>query len=94
MRVTRRQLRSLIRESLLRENAELKKLKKLFVSGAERHEQAWELADTLGLAGQVEAMMRTDFRFLKKDDQIGPEYHYRRARGLHQTHRIPTCSLG
>ena len=71
MRITRRQLRRLIRESLLRENPELKKLKKLFVSGIEHHEQAWELADTLGLAGQVEAMMRTDFKFLKKMTKLG-----------------------
>ena len=71
MIITKRRLKRIIRESLLRENKELKKLKKLFVSGIEHHAWAWELADTLGLAGQVEAMMRTDFGFLKKMTKLG-----------------------
>lgn len=66
MRVTHKQLRRLIRESLLRENAELKKLKKLFLAGPDHRAQAWALVDSLGMAQQIEEIMRTDFRFLRK----------------------------
>ena len=61
VRVTSRQLRRIIRESLLNESAELKKLKKILLSNSGLEgEQAWELADSLGLSQQFEAMLGSD----------------------------------
>ena len=77
MRVTSRQLRRIIRESLLNESAELKKLKKILLSNSGLEgEQAWELADSLGLSQQFEAMLGSDNEFLKKmiDSQPGTGY--------------------
>ena len=77
MRVTSRQLRRIIRESLLNESSELKKLKKILLSNSGLEgEQAWELANSLGLSQQFEAMLGSDNEFLKKmiDSQPGTGY--------------------
>ena len=65
MKITRKQLRRLIRESLLNESADLKKLKKMFYADLYNDAQVWELADSLGLGQQFETMLSSDSKFLK-----------------------------
>ena len=74
MRITSRQLRRIIRESLLNESAELKKLKKIYYTdnSDSQGEQAWELADSLGLSQQFESALVSDNKFLKKMFDIRP----------------------